>query len=269
MAITAREDRKIINGDRSAAFREEPVRTEPCPRRIRARFNGRIVADSTAVLYVFERDHLPVYYFPLADVDQKALVRSERTTHCSRKGDATYWSLKVGDREATDAVWGYERPLDEIAQLRDHVAIYWNQIDHWYEEDDEVFVHARDPYNRVDALRSSRSVRVEVDGVVLAETTRPTLVFETGLPTRYYIPQEDVELELLRDSDTRTACPYKGRARYFSAQLPDRVANDIAWVYDFPIPEAPKLEQLIAFYDEHVDTWVDGVASDRPVSNWS
>ena len=148
---------------------------------VRVVLDGRTIADSTAVKYLFERDHLPVYYFPLADVDQTLLQRSEKTTHCPRKGDATYWSVRVGDRSPQDAVWGYESPIEAAAELAGHVAFYWKQFDHWYEEDEEVFVHARDPYKRVDSLPSSRHVRIERDGVLLAETRRPVLLFETGI----------------------------------------------------------------------------------------
>jgi uncharacterized protein (DUF427 family) len=271
MATTrpALENLKLHGADRSSAFATEPVRLLPCARRIRAVFAGRTVADSTNVLYVFETGHLPVYYFPLADVDQELLERTDRPSHCPRKGDASYWSVRVGDAVAENAAWGYEQPFDAVSGLEGHVALYWREMDHWYEEDDEVFVHARDPYNRVDVLHGSRQVRVEIDGVVLAETSRPSLLFETGLPTRYYIPRADVRLDRLEPSSTTSACPYKGEADYYSAQVGDRLVPDIAWTYLRPIPEQPKLEQLIAFFDEKVDTWVDGVRQERPVSAWS
>lgn len=263
------EDKILHGADRSSAFTTEPVRLLPCPRRIRAVFAGRTIADSTNVLYVFETGHLPVYYFPLADVDESVLEQTEKSSHCPRKGDASYWSVRVGDRVAEDAVWGYEAPFAQVSDLEGHVALYWNAMDHWYEEDEEVFVHPRDPYNRVDVLRGSRHVRVEIDGVTIAETTRPSLVFETGLPTRFYIPRGDVRLDLLEPTETTTACPYKGEASYYSARVGDHVTDDVAWTYVRPIPEAPKLEQLIAFFDEKVDTWVDGVHQERPVSAWS
>jgi uncharacterized protein (DUF427 family) len=112
-------------------------------------------------------------------------------------------------------------------------------------------------------------VRIEIDGVEVADTRRPTLVFETGLATRYYVPRADVRLDLLRATDTVTRCPYKGQASYYSAIIGDRVIEDIAWTYTVPIPEIPKIEQLIAFFDEHVDVWVDGALQERPVSAWS
>jgi len=269
MSTTALEDRKILNGDPGSLPDGPPLRIEPCGRRVRVVLAGKTIVDSTNVKYLFERDHLPVYYFPLADVDQALLQRSERTTHCPRKGDASYWSVRVGDRVAADAVWGYETPIEEAAGLAGHVAFYWKQFDHWYEEDEEVFVHPRDPYKRVDTLPSSRHVRIERDGVLLAESRRPVLLFETGIATRFYLPRDDVKLDRLQESDTITQCPYKGRASYYSARIGDELVPDIAWTYTFPVPEAPRLEQLVAFFDEHVDTWVDGELRPRPVSNWS
>jgi len=269
MSSTALEDRKILNGDPGGSSDGPPLRIEPCGRRVRVVLAGQTIADSTDVKYLFERDHLPVYYFPLADVDQSRLKRSEKTTHCPRKGDASYWSARVGERVAPDAVWGYESPIEAAAGIAGHVAFYWKQFDHWYEEDEEVFVHARDPYKRVDTLPSSRHVRIERDGVLLAESRRPVLLFETGIATRFYLPRDDVRMQLLGDSDTVSQCPYKGRASYYSAQVGSELVPDIAWTYTFPVPEAPRLEQLIAFFDERVDTWVDGEPRSRPVSNWS
>ena len=267
--MTNLEDRGILAADRSAVLRSEDIRLEPCPRRVRTVFNGKTVADSTRVLYLFERDHLPVYYFPAEDVDESLLEPSDRSSTCPRKGHASYWSIRVGDRVSKDAVWGYPEPFDGAPDLSAYRAFYWKGVDHWYEEDEEVFVHPRDPYNRVDALRSSRHVRIEIDGVTVAESTRPVLLFETGLPTRHYLPRSDVRLDLLRPTDTETACPYKGRASYFTAEIDGTQHQDIAWSYVFPIPEIPKIEQLIAFYDEKVDVFVDGVRQERPQSAWS
>ena len=264
------ESRSVPGGDPAGrAFREARIAILPLTRRVRAVFGGRTVVDSTAGLILFEHDHLPVYYFPVEDIDAEVLVASDTRTTCPYKGEASYWSVVVGDRHVADAVWGYERRFEGAPDLHGYRAFYWDKLDHWYEEDEEVFVHARDPFKRVDALRSSRHVRIEIDGIEVADTRRPTLVFETGLATRYYIPRADVRLDLLRPTDTATRCPYKGQASYYSAVVGDRVIEDIAWTYTVPIPEIPKIEQLIAFFDEHVDVWVDGELQERPVSAWS
>lgn len=246
-----------------------PVRVEPCPRRIRVFVSGVPVADTTRALYLFETGHLPVYYVPIGDVGQDLLVPSATTTHCPRKGDATYWSIVVGDDERPDAVWGYPNPLPEAPDISGYVAFYWDRVDAWFEEDDEVFVHARDPYKRIDVLQSSRHVVVALDGVVLAESTRPRLLFETGLPTRYYLPKLDVRLDLVHPSDTVTRCPYKGVASYLSFAVRGAVRPDLAWFYEAPIPEIPKIENHVSFYNERVDITVDGVLLERPVSPWS
>jgi len=143
-------------------------------------------------------------------------------------------------------------------------------MDAWFEEDDEVFVHPRDPYHRVDVLNSSRHVKVIVGGEVVAETTRPRLLFETGLPTRYYIPKLDVRLDLLTPTNTSTRCPYKGKASYWTVNLGGKEFTDIVWGYPAPIPECPKIENLLCFYDEKVDAvYVDGELQPKPVTPWS
>jgi len=245
------------------------VRLEPCPRRIRVMVAGEFVADSTDAVYVFEQGHLPVYYFPRKDVRFDLLEPTTTSSHCPRKGDAVYWSVVVGDQRRTDAVWAYPTPLDSVPELADLVAFWWDRVDAWFEEDEEVFKHARDPYKRIDVLQSSRHVEVFIDGVKVADTTRPRLLFETGLPTRYYIPRLDVRADVLLPSDTTSVCPYKGTAHYHSVALPDRVATDIVWYYPAPIPEIPKIEQLLCFFNEKVDIVVDGVAQPRPQSPWS
>jgi uncharacterized protein (DUF427 family) len=267
--MTQLEDRRLPAADRSSAWRAADVAVLPCPRRIRAVVGGETIVDSTRALYLFERDHLPVYYFPESDVRMERFEPSARTTSCPRKGQASYWTLRVGDRVVEDVMWGYDEPLDSIPEIAGHRALYWARVDHWYEEDDEVFVHARDPFSRVDVLSSSRHVRIEVDGTTVAESRRPWLLFETGLPTRCYLPPADVHMHLLRPSDTVTACPYKGRASYYSVAVGDELRPDLAWTYTFPIPEQPRIAGLIAFFDEKVDVWVDGERQERPVSAWS
>jgi uncharacterized protein (DUF427 family) len=146
---------------------------------------------------------------------------------------------------------------------------YWDELDAWFEEDEQVFVHPRDPYTRVDTVHSSRHVRVGIEGVTLGETRRPILLFETGLPARYYIPKLDVRMDLLEPTESVTRCPYKGVARYWSARLGDKLVKDIVWSYPAPIPECPKIENLLSFYNEHVDMNVDGVLQDRPITPFS
>jgi uncharacterized protein (DUF427 family) len=249
---------------------QNPVRLEPNHRRIRAFVGGVAIADTTRSMYLFEHGHLPTYYIPKADVRFDLLQHTDLTTHCPRKGDAEYWSIVVGDRHVENAVWSYPSALPGTADLSDLVAFYWDRMDNWFEEDEEVYVHARDPYKRIDALRSSRHVVVHVNDQVVADTTRPVLVFETGLPTRYYIPKLDVRMDLLEPSDLTTACPYKGVAEYFSVAIPGSpIAENIVWVYPTPIPQIPTIQNHLSFFDEHVDVTVDGVRQARPTTPWS
>jgi uncharacterized protein (DUF427 family) len=245
------------------------VRTEPNHRRVRVFFGGEAVADSSRTIYLFETGHLPVYYFPREDVRFDLLEPASHHTHCPWKGDASYYDVIVGDRRAENAVWAYPAPIDSVPELKDYVAFYWDKADAWFEEDDEVYKHARDPYHRVDVLNSSRHVEVRVNGVLVADTRRPRLLFETGLPVRYYVPKLDVRQDLLIPSARRSRCPYKGEAVYWSVRAGDEVLEDVVWSYPSPIPEAPKIENLLAFLNEKVDIIVDGVPQERPVTKWS
>jgi uncharacterized protein (DUF427 family) len=254
---------------RAAELTQLRVRTEANPRRVRVFFGGEAVADSSSTLYLFETGHLPVYYFPRADVRFDLLEPTSQHTHCPYKGDASYYTVVAGGRRHENAVWAYPEPIESVPQLADYVAFYWDQADAWYEEDDEVFKHPRDPYHRVDVLNSSRHVQVRVGGVLVAESRRPRLLFETSLPVRYYLPKLDVRPELLVPSPTRTRCPYKGEAVYWSVRAGRELLEDIVWSYPAPIPEAPKIENLLAFYNEKIDITVDGVLQERPATRWS
>jgi len=245
------------------------VRTEQWPRRVRGYVDGQPVVDSTRALMLFEDGHLPVWYFPPDDVRADLLEPSDKHTQCPRKGTASYWDVRVGDRVVENAVWSYPEPIVGREDIAGYMAFYFGKLDTWFEEDDEVFVHPRSPYHRVDVLNSSRHVRIEVDGETVAETSRPRLLFETGLPMRCYIPRADVRTDVLEPSDTHTQCPYKGIASYFSVRTGDRLHEDLVWMYPFPIPECPKIEGLVAFFDERVDVWIDGELQVRPESPWS
>lgn len=246
----------------------DEIRFEPTARRVRILFGGVTIADSRAVRLMLEKRRLPIYYFPAKDVRLDLFVPTEFKSNHQGKGEASFYSVKVGDRIAEKAAWRYLQP--ERADLRDSVAFYWDKMDAWFEEDDEVFVHPRDPYHRVDVLNSSRHVKVVVGGEVVAETSRPRLLFETGLPTRYYIPKLDARLDLLTPTNTTTRCPYKGKASYWSVNVNGREFKDIVWGYPAPIPECPKIENLLCFYNEKVDgIYVDGELQPRPVTPWS
>ncbi len=261
-------------GDKTFNFEVQAPRNhvlyfEDSPRRVRTMFNGETLADSRRVKLMHEKGLLPVYYFPEEDVRMDLLEESDHTTHCPFKGDASYWSVRVGDRVAENAVWSYPEPIDSAPQLAGYAAFYWNKMDRWYEEDEEVFVHPRDPYHRVDVLESSRHVKVSVNGEVVAQTDRPRILFETGLPPRYYIPPEDVREDVLVPSETTTQCPYKGEASYWSVEAGGERVEDLVWYYPDPIPAAGKIQGLSCFFNEKVDLEVDGEKQERPQTQWS
>jgi len=236
---------------------KEGVHIERSHRRVRTYFGGKLIADSEQVLLVYETKRPPAYWFPIADVRMEYLEQSPQPA------DTIRWHLMVKERIAHKAARAYVKPTGYRAALEDHLTFYWDEMDAWFEEDEQVFVHPRDPYTRVDTVHSSRHVRVEIAGVTLGETCRPILLFETGLPTRYYIPKLDVRMNLLEPTESVTRCPYKGVARYWSARVGDKLVKDIAWSYPAPIPECAKIENLLSFYNELVDLYVDGVLQDR------
>ena len=232
------------------------------PRRIRAFLAGQTVVDTTHALYVWEWPGYPLYYVPAADIGADLLV-DEGSTHETAQGTVRRLGLRVGDVHLPGAATVVVRSA--IGGLVDTVRLEWGALDGWFEEDEQVFVHPRSPYVRVDALRSSRSVRVESRGVVLAESTSPVMVFETGLPTRYYVSRTDVDFTHLLASDTVTACPYKGTTSgYWSSRIDGRVHRDVAWAYDFPTRDLLPIAGLIAFYNERLDIFLDGVRLERP-----
>jgi uncharacterized protein (DUF427 family) len=213
----------------------------PFPRRVRARFAGEVVLDTTHGAMLHESNILPRFYVPLEDVRADLLERTDHSTHCPFKGDASYWSVRVGDRVAENAVWTYEDPIDEARWLRGLVSVYPERMDAWLDEDEEV-TGLRDPYHRVDARRSSRRIEVRSDGRLLARSQRPVVVAETGVPLRFYLPREDVVAEL-RPSGTTATCPYKGRAAYWSL---DGV-EDVAWSYDEPLESMLPARDTVCF----------------------
>ena len=207
------------------------IHTSQSPRQVRVVFGGETIAESKRVQLLREDGVLPVYYFPRQDVRMNLLLPTEHKSSCPYKGEASYWTARSGARVAENAAWSYVNPLPEAVGIRECIAFYWNQMDAWYEEEEQVFAHARDPYKRVDVLPSSRHVRIVLGGLTIVDTRRPQLVLETGMPIRYYIPEQDVQMELLEPTETTTRCAYKGKATYWSATIGERVFKNIVWSY--------------------------------------
>ena len=245
----------------------------PHARRVRAVFAGETVLDTLRPHLLHETGYLPRYYLPREDVRWELFEPTDHSTHCPFKGDARYWTLRVGDRMAENVVWNYPEPVEGAPNFSELVSFYWDQLDHWYEEDEEVFVHPRDPFHRVDVLPTSRRVRVSLEGTELADTSRAQVLYETGLPPRWYIPPEDVRGEALVDSDTRTGCAYKGFASYKSVKAGVNAGGateeDLVWLYEDPLREAAPIKGHLAFFNERADIEIDGELQERPVTQWS
>lgn len=241
-------------------------RIEPAPRRVRGYLGHELVFDTTAARYVWEIPYYPAYYIPLADV-RAEFLRDEDHPQRVQLGPSRLHSVVGAGQSHASAARVFDAECDSpVAGL---VRFDWAAL-RWLEEDEQIYGHPRNPYSRVDALRSHRQVRVELDGVLLAATASPVLLFETGLPTRYYIDPSDVAFEHLEVSQTQTLCPYKGiTSGYWSVRVGDAVHQDLAWTYHYPLPAVAAIAGLVAFYNEKLDIVVDGTALVRPRTQFS
>jgi uncharacterized protein (DUF427 family) len=237
---------------------------EPTPKRIRVQVGGETIADSRRAMMLHESGLQPVYYFPPEDVRGDMLAPSERHTRCPKKGQASYYTICAGGRVVENGAWYYPDPIPEAPAIKGLIAFYWHRMDRWLEEGEEVVVHPRDPYHRIDILGTDRHVRVLLESEVLAESRRAIALFESNLPPRWYLPAEDVMVEL-QPSETVTRCPYKGTAGYYSAAGFD----DLIWYYADPLPEVGRIKGLLCFFNEKVDIELDGEVQNRPETPWS
>lgn len=239
-------------------------RVEPCPRRVRGFIGRHLVFDTTAARYVWEAPYYPQYYIPLSDVTPGVLSDDEHPQRV-QFGPSRIFSLVTDSGTVAAAARVFDAGDSAVAGL---VRFEWDAVD-WFEEDEPIFGHPRNPYTRVDALRSHQHVTVALGGVTLADTVSPVLLFETGLPTRYYIDRTDVAFDHMERSDTQTLCPYKGvTSGYWSVRLGDAVHADLAWTYEAPLLAVAPIANLVAFYNEKVDITVDGVPLARPKTHF-
>ncbi|MET9632889.1 DUF427 domain-containing protein [Lentzea sp. NPDC006480] len=242
------------------------VRVENSAKRVRAFFGGELVADTTSPRLVWEIPYYPAYYLPLSSVRAELKATGE-TKHSPSRGEGVVHDVVTAGGTAEGAALTY--PDSPIEELRDLVRFEFAAMDEWLEEDEPIYVHPRDPYKRVDVLGSSRHVRVVLDGVTLAASSQPRILFETSLPPRYYLPLSDVRSDLLRPSDTQTHCPYKGTATYWNVEVGGVVHEDLVWIYRAPLPESQKVAGLACFYSEKVDLFIDGELQEKPKTPWS
>jgi uncharacterized protein (DUF427 family) len=239
------------------------VRVERSAKRIRGYLDGHLVVDSDRPLLVYENGYWPQLYLPRAAVAAQLEDAGDPTT--LRTGDeAARFDVVVPTARAAAAALVPVEPAD--ARLADHVRFDWDALDTWFEEDQVMFGHLRDPFHRVDALPSGRHVQIHVDGTLVADSRTPVVVHETGLIPRYYLAMADVDQRLLAASETVTVCPYKGSTRYWHLQLGEQVLEDVAWAYPAPLPESAPIAGRVCFDDARVEVTIDGVVQPRPSS---
>ena len=244
-------------------------RVEPTPRRIRVRVGDTLVADSRRALLLawYGPGMLPTYCLPDEDVRTELLTPSAATSDGA--GPTVEHDLAVDAHVLPRAARLFRRPPAPLEAVDGHWTFTWDEGVSWFEEALEVHVHARDTSSRVDVVPTDRHVRITLDGVVVAALARGHALFETGLPTRWYLPVDDVDTDLLVPSATVSRCPYKGTAAYWSVRVGDVLHEDVAWSYAEPVVECPRIAGLVAFFDERVDVDIDGVRQERPRTPWS
>jgi uncharacterized protein (DUF427 family) len=226
------------------------------------------VADSRRALLLawYGPDMLPTYCFPADDVRTDLVAPSTREV----RGMALDHDLRIGDQVIERAAQLFVDPPPELSAVDGHWSFTWDEDRvAWFEEALQVHVHARDPSKRVDVVPSERHVKAEIAGQLVAESRRPHALFETTLPTRWYLPVDDVEWEHVEPSDTVSRCPYKGTARYWSVRAGGELHRDVLWSYPEPVVECPRIAGLVSFFNEKVDLTIDGVPEPRPVTPWS
>jgi len=228
---------------------------------LRAVLGGQTVFDTTRAMLLHETGLPPQVYVPLDDIRADLIQPTDHHTYCPFKGTASYWTVTAGGQVAENAIWGYPEPNDEAGWLEGYAGFYWNAMDEWYDEDERVEGHLRDPYHRVDVRRSSRPVRVLLGDTVLAETTSPLLLSETGLPNRFYIPAADVRQDLLEESDKHTVCPYKGTASYWTISAGDRKLADAVWSYPQAEGDSAAVSGYLSFLHDDLTVEVGEPAS--------
>ena len=237
------------------------------PKRLRVFFGGAPVVDS-ARANLFRGGGPPVYYFPKDDVQPGALAATART-ETNARGTMSLFDVRVGERIAQGAAWEYTEPAGDVPFLTGMLAFRWNAMDAWYEEEEEVFVHAKDPFKRIETLRSNRRVEVYATGGKVADSSSSVVLIEPGHPLRYYLPKMDVRMDLLRLTPTESRCPYKGKANYYSVETESGLLEDAAWCYKYPTTETAAVAGLVCFFNERVDAIsVDGEELEKPVTNW-
>jgi uncharacterized protein (DUF427 family) len=242
----------------------QPGTVETGSVRVRAYRSGMLVADADPPLLVWEHRFYPQYFFAPGEVEVELRAAGPGPRSTSLGPSETY-DVVVGDEVLTGAAQRYPEAPDE--SLRTMTTLAWSAFDTWLAEEEVIHTHARDPYVRVDAMPSSRHVRVVAGGVVVAESRRPVVLVQSGQPPRYYLPRADVRMDLLTSTDTVSHCAYKGTAAYWTLRVGDLVLPDVVWGYDAPLREGLAVAGLVCFWPESsadLEVYADGERIDRP-----
>ncbi|KAF4961558.1 hypothetical protein FGADI_182 [Fusarium gaditjirri] len=244
-----------------------PRKTMQTSRRIQAVHNRTTIVDTTHGVYVWEHDSFPTIYVPVVDVKNAKLV-DKKNISVELKERAAIAQLVIPAHDSIN-----EAKVDNVVRffqdvtlgaLSDMVRIEFRSIDQWFEEDEPIFVHAKDPFKRIDILHSTRPIEVKVNGRTVAKTTSSMHLLETGLPTRYYLPLSAVDPTVLSKSTVRSKCPYKGEAEYYHIVIDGKTFENLVWYYNHPTLESASIARLVCFYNEKVDIILDGELQERP-----
>lgn len=246
------------NFDLEQAAPEHILYLEDVPKRIRGMLAGEMVVDTRRGKMLHETGTLIQWYLPRDDVRTDLLQEGGRQTNDPSKGETSHYTLRVGDRVEEDAAWSHTKPPADMPQLAELIAFDFDRLDAWFEEDEQIFGHPRDPYHRCDYRRTSEHVEVRVGGETVAETRRAVKLFETSIPPRYYIPFDDVKPDCLAPSATRGICPYKGRQAYYTVHAGDTTVTDGVWIIYEPFGEAIAVVGYASFWGEGTEVLADG-----------
>ncbi len=229
------------------------VFAEPLRRRLRVKLADEWIADSEDVLLLYEPGHYPLAFFPLPDVRPGVLVSEKPNTRSPYFGDTEWFTVTIGDRRVTRGAWQYTAPPDYASELRGRVSFNWRAMDGFYEEDERIVGHAADPYHRNDIRKSSRHLVVKDGARVVADTTRPLVLYESGFAPRWYVPREDIDRSALKPVEVQTFCPYKGLASYYDIGEHKRAA----WSYEQAWPEVARISNFVSFEPDEIDVFLD------------
>jgi len=231
-----------------------PVKIESTPRRVRALFDGKFLFDTTSAKHVWEHKYFPQFWIPITAVTPGVLTKGKALD----AETSAYFATAKGVNKETDRVITFEKgPLAGLVRFE------FKAMDAWFEEDAQIYDHPKNPYTRIDILPSSRKIEVKIDGTTIAESTNSLFLFETGLRTRFYLPKTSVEWKYLSKSDTTSKCPYKGLAQYYNVTVNEKEYKDHIWWYEYPTTESASIQGHLCFYNEKVDTYIDGVLEEK------